>query len=50
MFTNLLEHLIAITATVALTKPNYSESMLKDYSRIIFRVELLQKVANLISL
>ena len=50
MFTNLLEHLIAITATVALTKPNYTESMPEDYSMIIFGVELLQKVANLISL
>ena len=50
MFTNLLEPLVAITATVALTKPNYIESMLEDYSRIIFRVELLRKVANLISL
>ena len=50
MFTNLLEHLIAVTATVALTKPNYTESMLEDYRMIIFGVELLQKVANLISL
>ena len=50
MFTNLIEPLVAVTATVALTKPNYSGSILEDYSRIIFRVELLQKVANLISL
>ena len=50
MFTNLIEPLVAVTATVALTKPNYSDSMLGDYSRIIFGVGPLQKVANLISL